>query len=299
MKALSHSSRVRSTRGAALVEFALVSLAFYLLVAAIVTFGVMIHTAQVAQDAARLAARELALTPLPAGMNFDQALATPGVQSAIFSPDALVVDIDNVPGGDLDAYFASMPAVNRALRPLMIYDQILTAGGVRRLIRVPGALIISATAPSGLTVAVPRVVAKDANGVETIEWLPVLEEVRTDPSDASTGPFSVASSGPVAGVVAVRINVPSQSAALASLHHGASPGDLNAPDVADDGAVTAINSAPGVALNAESAHGLLAHGGPYGLGRVEAFGKHVRPFRRLTSAQAFFRREVFTEQSRP
>ena len=294
--------RSASARGAVLVEFALVSLAFYLLIAGIVTFGTMIHTAQVAQDAARIAARDLALTSLPSNYTFEQALADPNVKTAIYNADLLVVDLDNIPGGvSLDTYVATMPDVNRALRPAMIYDEVSTGGGLRRLLRMPGALIASASAPSGLSVAVPLVVARDAAGHETIEWVPVLEEVRPNRTDPNTGSFSVSSPQAIDGLVAVRINIPSQSAAMGAFKPGASYLDPNLanPVVADDSAVSSINAAPGVLVGTKSTRGFHTNDGAYGLGHVEALGKTQRPFRRVMTAQAFFRREVFAEQSQP
>jgi Flp pilus assembly protein TadG len=291
-----------SARGAVLVEFALVSLAFYLLIAGIVTFGSMIHTAQVAQDAARIAARDLALTSLPSNLTFEQALATTVVKDSIYNADLLVVDLDNIPGGvSLDTYVASMPDVNRALRPAMIYDEVVTSGGTRRLLRMPGALVTSATSPSGLSVAVPLVVSRDNDGIETIEWIPVLEEVRTNRTDPTTGSFSVASSSPIQGLVAVRINIPSQSAAMGAFKNGASHLDpnLSNPIVANDSAVSSINNAPGTLVGGRSTTGFHTYDGAYGLGHVEALGKTQRPFRRVLTAQAFFRREVFAEQSQP
>ena len=294
--------RSAAIRGSVLVEFALVSLAFYLLIAGIVTFGSMIHTAQVAQDAARVAARDLALTALPSNFTFEQALADPGVKTAIYDADLLVIDLDNIPGGvSLDTYVASLPDVNRALKPAMIYDEVTTAGGLRRLLRMPGALIAKATAPSGMSVAVPRVVSRDSDGKETIEWIPVLEEVRTNRNDPTTGPFSVVSPGAIDGLVAVRINIPSQSAAIGAFKPGQTVFDRNLrnPVIADDNSVTAINAAPGALVGSKSTRGFNANDGAYGLGHVEALGKTQRPFRRVLTAQAFFRREVFAEQSQP
>ena len=291
-----------SARGSVLVEFALVSLAFYLLVAGIVTFGLMIHTAQVAQDAARIAARDLALTSLPSNLTFEQALATPAVKASIYDADLLVIDLENIPGGvSLDTYVASMPDVNRALRPAMIYDEVVTVGGTRRLLRMPGALIASATSPSGLSVAVPLVVSRDIVGRETIEWIPVLEEVRTNRNDPATGSFSVASTSAIQGLVAVRINIPSQSAAIGAFKEGPSRFDSNLrnPVIADDSAVSSVNAAPGALVGGRSTTGFHTYDGAYGLGHVEALGKTQRPFRRVMTAQAFFRREVFAEQSQP
>jgi Flp pilus assembly protein TadG len=63
-----------SKRGAALVEFALMAL--YILVFGGIELGRMIFISQVLQDAARIAARELSVTPLTADCaSFENALA--------------------------------------------------------------------------------------------------------------------------------------------------------------------------------------------------------------------------------
>ncbi len=292
----------RAQRGAALVEFALVAFAFYLLIAATVTFGQLLHSAQVAQDAARAGARELALTPIRANWTFEQALSDPTVRDRVFDPDLLVIDLDNIPGGvDLDTYFAGLPVINRSLRPVMIYDLVDVGGSLRTLLRYPGALVTAPTAPSGLSVAIPRVVTRDADGHETIEWLPVVEEVRTDRNDPTTGPFSVQSGALDSGLVALRINIPYQSAAMSSFRQ--SPAGMFEPNgnfvnEADDAAVVELNAAPG-ALAAGASAASQVYAGPYGLGVQQALGKEVRPFRRVLTAQALFRREVFFEQSQP
>ena len=54
-------------KGAALVEFALTALLLYLIFAVGIEFGRAIFVAQTIQDAARLAARELALEPASGG----------------------------------------------------------------------------------------------------------------------------------------------------------------------------------------------------------------------------------------
>src|SRR6185436_6355611 len=61
-------------RGAVLVEFALILIAFYLLFAGTFEIGRMVFSAQILQNAARVGARELALIPLPATYTFDKAL---------------------------------------------------------------------------------------------------------------------------------------------------------------------------------------------------------------------------------
>ena len=96
-------------RGGVMVEFALVSLALYLLLAAVLGLGRWMAVVQSAQDAAHVAAREFALYPLPPDYDFTQALADPGFRSAVYDADLLVADLDATPPGpDLDAFFAAM-----------------------------------------------------------------------------------------------------------------------------------------------------------------------------------------------
>jgi hypothetical protein len=296
----------RGARGAVLVEFALIALVFTLLLVATVDIGRLLYFAQATQDAARVAARELALAPLPPDVDFETALAAPPVVQRVFDPRYLVIDLDAFDdAAALDACAASWPLVNQALRPLMVFERV----GDRQLLRLPGALLSTQAEPPlnpdcpqagiavDLTVGIPRVTTRDASGVETIEWVPVLEEVRLDPIDPATGPFSLASVGPQRGVVAVRINVPWQGAMMSGF--GSSPDGPLEPNldrviVADDGEVAvsgASRPAPGALLPLDQEAGTYA--GPYGLGRQLAFGQQVRPFRKLLAGQAVYRREVF------
>ena len=283
-------------RGALLVEFALIALVFYLLISIVVDFGRMMYVAQSLQDAARVAARELAVTPLPADATFEQALVDPAVQLRVFDPALLVIDLDTFASqAALDAFLAALPAVNQALRPVMIYERVNVAGADRNLLRYPGALLSDPASPSGLTVGVPRIASRDANGVETIEWVPILGELRTDPADPLTGPFSATSASPQRGMVAVVINYPFQAAATSSFRQNpAGPFEPNIgfPNQADDGAVTQLNApAVGTVQPVTSLNGTYA--GPFGLGRQLAMRQELRPFRRLVTAQALYRREVF------
>ena len=119
-------------RGGALVEFALVSLVLYLLMAGAIDFGRLMFDANALQDVARVAAREMALAPIRADVTFDYALTCDAAADAnclvdlkarVFDPACLVVNLDDpVVAEDPDAYFARMPVVNRALRTLMITE---------------------------------------------------------------------------------------------------------------------------------------------------------------------------------
>lgn len=320
-----------SERGAALVEFVLVSLVLYLLVAGGLEFGRLMFAANALQDVARLAARELSVAPLQAGVTFDYALgcdaaADPNclvdLRRRVFDPACLVVDLaDPAVATDPDGFFAAMPVVNRALRSLMISEPERPT-----MLRYPGALLSDNTnapcsaigpngqaAATGLTVGIPLVQERDASGVETITWVPVLEEIRAarDRDCPARGAFSLIylpgndDCGPLAtdpvpnrGIAAVRVNYPYQAAML-SAFRPAAPTDTDPlpPNwgnvvTADDGSVQETNAAPGGPLGDSAATG--TYSGRFGLGRQLAFaGREVRPFRRLVSAQAIYRREVY------
>ena len=198
-------------RGAALVEFALVSLVLYLLLAGTIEFGRLMFDANALQDVARVAARELALAPVRANATFDYALSCDAttdpdclvdLKSRIFDPACLVVDLsDPAVSGDPDGFFAAMPVVNRALRTLMI-----TEPQRPNLLRYAGALMSDSSgtacsaigpngqaAATGLTVGIPLVETRDASGGESITWVPVLQEIRAagDAECPSRGPFSL------------------------------------------------------------------------------------------------------------
>jgi len=280
--------------GAVLVEFAVIALVLYLLLAALLSFGTMIQAGQVAQDVARLAARELALTPLPATLTFEEALDA--TDDRIFDPNQLVVDLGAVTadGLDLDEYFATLPLVNRALRPVFVFDQV--AG--RRVLRFPGAVLMSPQPTAynaGLTVGVPQVVARLDGGGERIRWLPIVEEIRPDATDPDSGPFSAAATGADRGLVALRINIPSTASALASYDGPTTwPPAPNAGQPHLAGPIeTVAGSAPPFGTPFDSAVGTGVLGGEQGLGEMGALGVVVRPFRRVFVGQALFRREVY------
>jgi len=264
------------TRGAALLEFALISLALYLVLAAIIGLGRWMAVTQAAQEAARVAAREMALHPLPPEYGFGDALADPAFRSAVYDPAWLVVDLGEFPPGpDLETAFASMPVVNRALRPLMIRSTVAVGADRRELLHVPGAIALLGGTSGGLTVVVPRVTGRDpVTGEELLEIAPFLEEV-------TPGAFALDS--PERGLAAIRLNVPFQSAMLSAYLPPAAEGELSTP-------VLAVDPAGGGFFEIV---GPGPYSGTYGLGEHLALGQSIRPFRRLIAAQAVFRREVF------
>jgi hypothetical protein len=196
----------------------------------------------------------------------------------------------------------------------------------RNLLRYPGALLSDTTgapcsaigpngqaAATGFTVGIPLVNARDAAGIETITWVPVLEEIRPaqDAGCPSRGPFSLvylstlddcgpleADPLPDRGLAAVRVNYPYQAATLSGFRRmpptDSDPLPPNWANVitADDASVQETNAAPGGVVEDSSTVG--TYSGQFGLGVQLAFaGKTVRPFRKLVSAQAIYRREVF------
>jgi hypothetical protein len=278
-----------------LVEFALVALTLSLLLAATIEFGRLLFYAQALQDVARVAARELSLIPLAANMTFDVALGDATVLQRVYDPGRLVVDVTDWTDADFDAYVHSdLPVVNRALLPLMVIDR---PEGGPKLWRYPGALLTDASSSSGFTVGIPRIDARDPDtGAESITWVPILEEMSAGHFGMTLGSSCVS---PPCGVVALRINYPYQAAAItAHVPNPAGPAEptLGNPIQADDEGVVETNAPPGETLPVDPQApfpNYPIYSGPYGLGRQLAYGGlTVRPYRKLLSAQAIYRREV-------
>ena len=256
----------RGQRGGALVEFALISFVLYLIFAGTIELGRMIFAAQILQDAARVAARELAVTPTPAAIDFDGALQLPIVKAQVWDASLLVVDGST--DATIEAGFAAMPLVNRALRPLFITDTIPGPGGADLpVLRYPGALVVDAAAPLGVTVKIPKLQA--GGGYAQLE---VLAEVR---APGAPGPFSAAAPVAPNAIAAVVVNYPFQAASMSGFEKQP-VGEPNA----------------GFVIEAPDDTPIGTYSGENGLGAQYAFAKKVRPFRRLLTGQAFFRREV-------
>ena len=261
----------RNRRGQALIEFAIVSLVLYLLLGAIVTFGVWFYVSGQIQQAAQVGARELSQTPLPAEMTFEEALDHPTVRSRVYDDRWLVIDLDQFEAefpnqSFFEAAVPMMPLLNQQLALTYILDE----SGGERLLRYPGAVLNRDTAvdstvsvPSfvrgDLVVQVPLVEGRAANGAEMIRWLNVVEEIDEDENgsnDANVDPFQLftaddddmivsSSDDSIRGVVALRINFPAQSPWLSSFADspGTFPPPVNAanPNAADDTAVVELN----------------------------------------------------------
>ncbi|HEY7185730.1 MAG TPA: TadE/TadG family type IV pilus assembly protein [Vicinamibacterales bacterium] len=291
-----------SERGAVLVEFALVALTLSLLLAATIEFGRMLFYAQALQDAARVFARELSVTPLAADATFDTALASEAVIERIYDRTRLVVDVSGWTDADYESYIHSpdLPIVNRALLPLMIIDRPDEDGPT--LWRYPGALLTDTTSPTGVTVGIPRIDRDPGTGAQTITWVPVVEEINPGHFGMVAGVSCIA---PPCGVVAVRLNYPYQAGAISA--HIPNPDGPAEPTIGNpvdvDETLPQTNTpadvyGASVSLMPEAPEDAPfplypVYAGRYGLGQQTAYGgRIVRPFRRLLSAQVIYRREV-------
>ena len=144
----------------------------------------------------------------------------------------------------------------------------------------------------------PRVLERDwsasPGGVETIDWLRVVEEVKESPGAPSHFPINSASE--FRGIVNIRFHYPYQAAAMSAFEPSAERTGPSSIVLASDDQVTAgeLPSGFGLALcNDPGDTGPYA--GRYGLGAHYAFltdGRRVRPYRRLLAIQAVARREV-------
>jgi hypothetical protein len=277
--------------GSVLVEFAFIALAFYLLFAGTIELGRMISTAQAAQNAARVGARELALVALPPTMNFRQALQDPTVKSRVYDTDLLAVPL--LSGGQIPDT-SEWPVINRMLTPLMIVD---TIGGID-FYHYPGAVV--RTASGHYSVKIPVISSRAGDGAETVSFHDVIEEVV---DHNGVGPFSLSASSGVyheRGLVALRVNCPFQAVTLAA--YRVSTDHQPTPIIeAHDSGVQVTDASSGAPLDSGGT-GLEfvggdgddgAYGGKYGLGNLHAMNAVVRPFRRLISSQSLFRREVY------
>lgn len=315
MNPLNKPNRAGQSRaGQSLVEFAVVALVLYMLFAAILTFGHALYVAQGLQGAVDLAAMEISRSPLPADDSFEDVLLSGELGNGpmglnIYDDDFLVFDLDSLGNQNFFTDVVSTwPTLNQQLAMLMIVDRPDFDGDGSpdaNLIRYPGALLADGATPTGFTVGIPLVVARDGTGSETIRWVPVVEEIDTedspaDDSGSNPDPFRISSSAQ--GVVALRINYPFQAAALSSFRpNPAGPFEPNISNanIANDGAVVEQNPTdrPGSIIGQPLISGPVyagTHGGQYGLGAQGTLGQIVRPYRRVISAQAIYRREVFT-----
>jgi hypothetical protein len=239
------------------------------LLAATIDFGRAVHSAQVLQQAADAGARALARVPLPATMTFEQALNEPTgtVKTQVYNDDLLRVQLQ--PGESVFDHFQNGPVLNQLLAPLMIVDQNNVAS-------YPGIMKDPNDRRQFPRWRVP-VTLEDAGG--TIQFVDVVEEIGSDPDTQLSGPFSLTAPGTTQGYVALRVNYPFQAAGLVAYQPQNTTGGQNVP----------------IVVPPQDANGPAGpYGGSDGRGLFYAHGTTVRPFRRLISGQAIYKREVFS-----
>ncbi len=325
--------RVRTERrGQALLEFAIISLALYLLIGATITFGLWFFLSGQIQQAASVGARELSQTPLPGNMTFEEALNDPVVRARVYDDRWLVIDLNVFEATFPDQSFFEvavplMPLLNQQLALTYILDE----NGGERLLRYPGAVLnrdtpvdstvdVPGFVRSDLVVQVPLVESRGADGAEAIRWLNVVEEIDNDSNPDPFQLFAIENGvitdpeGSLNGVVALRINCPAQSPWLSSFANspGTFPPPINAanPNGANDGAVVELNpedrlgslrGEPLIVLqNGEPVY-TGTYGGNFGLGVQGALTSEdlsgqavgIRPYRRVLVSHAVFRREMY------
>lgn len=342
LKTMSHhpssfrrATRSHPRRGQALIEFAFIAFISVILLGTFFAYALQLLNANILQQAADVAAMEIARLPMPPEMEFpsldgDHRTSTNpdstdvpnlfahfGFKQQIFDEQYLAVPFGDLPSVNANQhiiaeYFADKPLINRMLAPLMFADM------QNNVVRYPGAIVTN-TDTGNVTVLVPIVTGRNASGVESgIEWRSVVEEIRPTTSTSGSLPFSAG------GTVNLRINYPFQAGHLTAhqieLSDGSQttnpaeilddPGPLRSIPVLADENGPAFAPPPPYQLVADPVDATViggTHTGQYGLGhmftRREQFTRRdqepvippiiVRPYRRVLTAQAIYRREIF------
>ena len=311
-------------RGEVLVEFAFIATILYLLLAGIIEFGRAMYAAQVLQQSVDQAARDLSRLPLPAtGVLTGGPLAPGGTPTGVlndptspayqqvYNENFLVVPIPpdtQNPGLYIQNLFTTAPTLNKLLMPLMFFDTAadFTTNNLNNnsapvlYFRYPGQVVQANYTTSGFTVVIPIVQYNKGTGLRNpstdaiISVIPVVEEITTNPQqndpnsnyystapDPSFSPFNLlASNVPQGqrGMIALRVNYPFQAATLSAYTFQQ---DAQGNPILQSPVVT--NETGPIGPNA----------GADGLGRLLAMNTTVRPFRKVLSFQAIFRREIF------
>jgi hypothetical protein len=276
----------QGTRSASiLVEFSLIALVLFFLLAALLDFGRATVSAQVLTQAADFIAQELSRVPMSVKASSKELLDDRQVQTTIFSPGALVIPLpSSVINGDkgLMDYLDKdldppLPMGNRLLIPLMIFDK------EKRKFYYPGKIEkMDATKTVHLKysdeyVTIPIVSYPSEGKEEIIKYVDVLEPIILK---EDYDPFKLTSTdtSKPKGLVAIRMNFPFQAASFVA---------TNPPE---GGPTKPIAAAIEPSTDVSNEFGPYA--GPEGLGQMVALTKTVRPFRRVLSAQAIYRREI-------
>ena len=333
LRANGRSKRIDRRRGQALLEFAILIPIIIILIGATISFGLFFFQANVLQQAVDVAAQEIARMPFEPeqelGLGDFNVCGMPDLASdettfkeKIYDEQYLVINDSEWLGTDFQSFVDTLPLLNRLLVPAMIRDNDMT--------RYPGALVVNSNTGEQ-TVLIPIVEYREvanstsptsfpetirASGETIVQWVAPVEEIRADhdndPSTPNRGPFALLSSTPALssfepGMVALRINYPAQSTTLLNrdLENVATNPDGRRRGIivlAGDVEINASNDFSSCyTLDTPSARispgsllpGSNPNAGEFGLGELEALTRVVRPFRRVMSFQAIYRREVF------
>lgn len=319
-------------RGQALLEFAILIPLIIILIGATVSFGLFFYQGNVLQQAVDVATQEISRMPFAPNQELglgrldkcslaDLVVDEADFKNQIYDEKHLVIpdsawDSGTSFNGNFQSYVATLPLLNRLLVPVMIRDPS------RNLTRYPGALVNNDAGEQ--TVLIP-LVAYNYNGIvdgyqsagETlVEWVAPVEEIRVDHdgdgATAKEGPYRLVSSAEsandipsfVRGMVAIRINYPAQSTTLVnrtSLPAASNPdgqvgqvivvaNDQSLND-GDTGCYTLVVNDPPIDNGPAD-----PFGGRYGLGSLSVLKGSVRPYRKVMSFQAIYRREVFADE---
>ncbi|WP_220498007.1 TadE/TadG family type IV pilus assembly protein [Rhodopirellula sp. JC639] len=267
-----------------------------IIIGATISFGLFFYQANTLQQAVDVAAMEISRIPFSAtaklglgDLDADHSdvlvMDDPLFQEQIYDEAELIISASNWNR----SYIDSLPLLNRLLTQVMIADD--SRG--ERVYRYPGAIV---TNRNGVETVLIPLVGYASDGTESIlEWVAPVEEIR--PGGAE-GPYSLAATNSAAsfvpGMVALRINYPAQSTTL--VNRVGSEGEVIVD--ANDSALSDGSTGSNYALVVPAESGAAAttiHSGRFGLGRQAALFRSagVRPYRKVISVQAIYRREVF------
>ncbi len=279
----------RGQRGSVLVEFSLIAVSLSLLIALVVDVARMVFIAQVLQETARVAARELSLVPLSPAITFEQALQHPRVKRRIYDPAALVIEMDQFEDLEhLEEFMTALPIVNRMLRPLMVREWIRHDGHRQEVLRFPGVLMQEDTdkAEQSWSIAVPGTGMTGLLNASTVKWMSVLEEIRENPDDPRSGSFSLhgAQHGSLSGLIALRVNYPLRLMFMNWLPLSALPESVAILSVAEPGAHANVQLPTDDTSSGNEITRFISK---------KIVADSSMDYHQVLSAQAVFRREIF------
>jgi Flp pilus assembly protein TadG len=275
-----------------------------IIIGATISFGLFFYQANTLQQAVDVAAMEISRYPFSAtaklglgdlNADHDESLLMddPSFKQQIYDETQLIISEANWNPSFVDA----LPLLNRLLTQVMVRDE----SGNQPVYRYPGAIVTNHEGSE--TVLIP-IVGYASDGTESIlEWVAPVEEIR--PGDGE-GPYSLTATNSAAsfvpGMVALRINYPAQSTTL--MNRVGNEGEVIVDARDDELADGDTGSNYSLVIPAEAGVAdTTIHSGRFGLGR-QAAGVYdrqsyllrsagVRPYRKVISVQAIYRREVF------